>query len=250
MRERNDEKFCRNSFEKYLREKQGISNYIIIRGDEPPDYWLSVENKRFGIEVTQIVRLVEGGEKKIALYCYKKSIFDLTDSIEKKAIELSVLSGNYHVHLRGIPRYSSKRDKSAIISKSISYIKDTQKENAANIFELFRDGHHRIEIMKSTLENNSVKFGLHVFGEWQIESVTEALKLSKDAFSRKEEKLRRVNESSDGIILLILNRYQTFEQDDWEMLFEHWDPTLVEFFHSVFFISAAGNIIPAKVSQF
>jgi len=246
-----DEKLCITAFESYLMRLPGIRQFVIEKKDEAPDYWMSINRNRYGVEITQIVEFVEGGKKTIELLCYKKSIYDLAKSIETNARILGLLHGKYYLHLKGTPRYSPKKDKKGIVARAILYIEKTQNQEMTNRFELFQDGRQRIEIMKTTNDKSYVKLGFHVFSaRWQTDSIQEALRLFKIAFAKKEKKLSKAKELCEGIILLILNRYQPFFNDDWQMFFDQWESEPVEFFHSVYFITSEGHVVPAKVSEF
>jgi hypothetical protein len=88
------EKFCRDEFNRWLKER--YPNAQIAWEDEsndPPDFWLRLNGKRYAVEVTRILDEQERGDT--------ASLWRVVKSAEREAQEAGELSGTYVVLFEG-----------------------------------------------------------------------------------------------------------------------------------------------------
>ena len=52
----NEELVCIDSFVQYLRQNIGLKDILVEpEEDDPPDFWVTIENMKYAVEVTSIV---------------------------------------------------------------------------------------------------------------------------------------------------------------------------------------------------
>ena len=215
------EEYCKDAFEQYLRNVLHLHGTDFEEGEDPPDYWLLYQGKRYAVEVTQIFDSIEGGRKMIPRLTYFDHEKRLAQDIEREARAEGCLHGRYYINFKGgYPRYDPSRDKKQILRDALQYIRDNAEKEHADERILFRDGRARIVISKSANDEDYVVPGIKgVRSGWQVELVEEVGKALNDAITIKQTKLESISQSCDGVFLLILNRHVPVGSDYTPKLF-------------------------------
>lgn len=210
------EEFCKDAFGEYLTNVLNLHGIEIVEGEDPPDYWLLCKGKKYAVEVTQIVELVQGGRKTIPIPTYYDHEYRLARNVEREARTEGYLRGKYYVGFKGgYPRYDPTRDQRQIVDAALQYIRENAAEELVDEKILFRDGRARIVISKNTNDEDYVVPGIKgVKGVWQEELVDEVNEALNDAINIKQTKLESISQSCNGILLLVRNKYVLMESDD------------------------------------
>lgn len=232
------EEYCKDAFEQYLRNVLHLHGTDFEEGEDPPDYWLLYQGKRYAVEVTQIFDLIEGGRKMIPRLTYFDHEKRLAQDIEREARAEGCLHGRYYINFKGgYPRYDPSRDKKQILRDALQYIRDNAtKENAGERI-LFRDGRARIIITKAANDKDCVIPGIKgVKGGWQTKLVEEVGKFFNQAITNKRAKLEPISKGCDGVFLLVQNRHVPVDSDDIPQLLSYISPPQEGIIDGVFLI--------------
>jgi hypothetical protein len=88
------ERFCRDEFDSWLRKRYPDTGIVWQdEANDPPDFWLMLNGQRYAVEVTRIVDEQERGDT--------AALWQLVERAEKDAQEAGELSGIYVVVFNG-----------------------------------------------------------------------------------------------------------------------------------------------------
>lgn len=128
----------------HLRRQLGDESIHASRGEDPPDFWLTVADTRYAVEVTSVadvVKDVDGDVRRYYPECQK-----LAQRIEKEAGDN--LAGFYALQIYGNPIIPNGRQARGLIEQAICYIRRTRDDEEAQGERLFADRADTIEIQK------------------------------------------------------------------------------------------------------
>src|SRR4030042_4903594 len=97
------EEFCKSCFDKYLRELLPDSNFIwteVEQKQEPPEFYLSVDEVKYAVEVTRLILKADVGTKDALPIGIVRDLLRkfIIDDVETIALQNHFLSGSYLVN--------------------------------------------------------------------------------------------------------------------------------------------------------
>ena len=201
-----DEEYCKRVFDNYLRHDVLIEATHwkdVEQKDEPPDYYLTFDDKCYAVEVTILMSNLVSERINQPYAAMLKSIDKLKDKIQKQAENLRLLDGVYTILInKPIPNFKKKHD--IITKEALSYMQSYFGEKDAA--ELFIFSEHRIKI--SIKKNHTNKRYIAINGptliKWEGEAGDELLSIMNSAIEIKMNKLTKLKENK---ILLLYDGY-------------------------------------------
>lgn len=239
---RDDEIFTKNRFNEFISKRTDIP--ILWRDgnqNEPPDFYLTMGNVEFVVEVTRLINEVETPRGPISRYKIDSSATNFVRKIEKKAIKDGVLTGTYFIHF-GFVQIDFYGHRKEIKRKIHKIIADTQFDSQS-----FTDIELEIEtqngnkekivfcsIQKTSLSDTKVEVGggpQEV--EWSVDIQDKACELLKNTVLEKKSKLERFKQPK---ILLLLSSYGLTNPENYKLCLSKL-PNITDF-HTIFIASA------------
>jgi len=197
-----EELVCIDSFVQYLRRNIGLKEILVEREEnDPPDFWVTIENVKYAVEVTSIV----------SNYEYEALCQGFEEEIESEAKDRNVLKGNYALFIMGkpeIPKRMSKGRKD-LLDKAIAYICDTNSQSCAIRQKIYEKAGRYIAIEKLSDTNASVGL-VGLFGtKWEKEAKEELFSLIQKSVAQKRAQLEKkiVSDLDNQLILLLYDAY-------------------------------------------
>ena len=152
-----NESYCQTIFEAWLRERQpsaSIEWRYNPRNEQEdnPDYYLTIDNRVFAVEVSGLARLLPVGDKLLDEPTVTPALWSFIRTVKEEALRAGMLEGAYIVHFQrpianfGTVKHSLKRE-------ILSYIERTKAEEASPT-EVIGDDLCRIE--KSRIDRNTI----------------------------------------------------------------------------------------------
>ncbi|MCH7626179.1 MAG: hypothetical protein IIC83_09670 [Chloroflexi bacterium] len=140
---------CQCSFDKYLTSKFDSSIIEWSDGAEPPDYYLTLDDKRYAVEVTALVERIKLGLEEKPINTISDSLRRMVDEAENEAVLRGDLNGRYTVYLREpVDRFSKQR--LSITQKILEYVRATKgAESFPPKVLLWQNGRTCVAIAKS-----------------------------------------------------------------------------------------------------
>lgn len=229
------EKFCKKTFQKFLKNNLNIKNINWEVGNEPPDYYLIINKRKYAVEVTTIMELVSLDNKKFPILTISSALYDFTKEIEQLSSEKDYLNGGYIILFKK-PISNLKEYKDKIKENAINFIKETKEENKTRIYEIFEKIEEEVSIIKLTNERNFVDIGGPVRLKWHGEAMKEVKKILKERIITKSEKLLEIQMPK---ILLLLNQHLFLDLKDYKDL--DVDVSYKQRFHTIFIVQNDGK---------
>ena len=232
------EKHCKESLERYVLS---ISPHSIInwedveKKNEPPDYYLVFNGKRFAVEITQIVRKEIVGTKTPLPASIIRDLLHkfVSEEVEAVARDKGILRGSYTVYFtKPIFNFSIVKDKIQLML--LNYISDTQYAIQSDQEVVYKHGREECRVRKSSNLENKVIMGGPTLSMWMGEAPTEFAQLIDERLVEKRWRLRNIN---DPKILLLHNKYP-FVIHSGDIKICPLDRLSTETFHAVFLIYA------------
>jgi len=222
---RKDEEFCKEQFDEFLRLKERL-DICWTEGAEPPDYYLNIGNKRFAVEVTNLMEEVNIGGQEMSHLGFRSTILRFIKRVEEEARQNGILNGAYVVNFK--PHDDFGKKKSKIKKEILDYIQETQNSPDAIRKHLLGQGRLSWYIKK---DNNTKKYlTCGTFdAKWEGQAQTELCLLLEKVIKGKSRKLNRIKLPK---ILLILDRYVWLDEESWEQCYDKL--SLTKKFHTVF----------------
>jgi len=206
------EELCKNSFEKNLKDKFGFKNINWELGDEPPDYFLYLNNRKYAVEVTTIMESIELYDKKFPIATIYISLINLVKEIKDESIKRGYLNGNYGIAFnKPITNLISHRQ--TIKENAIDYIRTTKEEESARPQYIFREERENISILKLSDKINNVGNIGPPRAKWHPKAKEEGFSLLKERIYTKTYKLKDIEMPK---ILLLLNHHLFLDLKDYE----------------------------------
>ena len=202
------EEFCKMCFDTHLRNIIPTSNLLwkgVEQKAEPPDYYLSVNNTKYAVEVTMLMQKTNVGAKNhlpvgIIRDHLGKFVHDEVEMVARKG---DYLRGAYLVVFsKPITNFTKVKD--AIQTELLSYISDTLAASKASPKVIYKNSRQKCLIEKIHSEDDKVVMGGPVIAIWEGEVLAEAKQLLNERLDEKKYRLRNINLSK---ILLLHDKY-------------------------------------------
>lgn len=199
-------------FDKYLEVNYpGIARNWEEPEIDPPDWFLTLGNKRFAVEATSITDLINIGHSIVPSPAINFALSDFVDELETRAKERGILSGGYFVALAPIPNLHEHKEE--LLSRFLQYIEDTQNDSSPEELSLGYIRHNNISISKFNSERNYIGEAIQFDAKWEGEAQDELNEYLKHSLDTKKSKLEQINEP---IVLLILDAYHHSDITSWK----------------------------------
>jgi len=95
---RKEEEFCKQKLNDHLKQLLPETRLCWQEGDEPPDYYLYLNDARYAIEITSLVARVTVGDDFQPMQKVIASLKNLLWQVKEEANSVDENSGHYHVH--------------------------------------------------------------------------------------------------------------------------------------------------------
>lgn len=234
---RKDEEFCKDIFDKYLANNLSLHPSNWREGEDPPDYYLTLERHDYAVEITTIMLKVISDSKLIPQKSFHSAIDDLVEEIREEVKKQGILSGNYVISFFG-PFGEFKKARILIKKSGIRYIKDTQSKSKAPWEILYLEREQKCEIIKAGITSNIIGHGITSpnYGKWDGEAEQEACQILIEWIRNKMAKLKNKNLPK---ILLLFNKYPF----SGTLIFKKCkiDDEILNFYHSIFIVEPKGD---------
>ncbi len=203
---RQDEVFAKEIFNSFL-EKVTIDLIIWKDGNqnEPPDFYLSIGNNEFVVEVTALMQHVKVQEQNVPILALSESLKRFVGKIEKKALEAEILNGTYYVIFDNW--YGDFQEVSKKLSQDIlDFILETQSAPQIASTPIEIDFVNYCSIEKTPKSGNRVQIRMYpATGMFMEAARRETRKLLESMIVNKSKKLRELTQPK--ILLLIAQSY-------------------------------------------
>ncbi|HXV63934.1 MAG TPA: hypothetical protein VEK15_24760 [Vicinamibacteria bacterium] len=212
---RADEEYCKDTFSTFLaRHFAGsqVSWSEVPQNEEPPDYYLTIDGKRYAVEVTSLIDDVIIGESvRMSNVGARRSLVTLCEDMKRNLAERGLLFG---AHVMTLQPIEGLRDLRPLIEKRvIEYVQRTRFEKAAAREVLVRKGRARIAIQKHHDQSDQLYWVISGGAKWEGQMRHDIARLLEEALRDKRRKLREVE---TPIILLLLDRYHHGSAEMWK----------------------------------
>lgn len=221
------EEYCKSEFQDYLESTTQVTQ-IKWEEDEPPDYYLYMDGKKYAVEVSTLVQRFRIGELTLSRIGVVASLWDLVDEVERTAEKEATLNGTYVVRFsRPITDFGTVRDQ--LFQQLLSYMRRTRQHASARERVVFEQGKQRCTIEKLHNQRSHVgKIGPSD-AKWEVEITEEVCSLLQERIDTKHDKLRDI---SDPKVLLLYDAYQLATPKAYQSCLD--DLTHLDEFHTVF----------------
>jgi hypothetical protein len=210
---RKDEEFCRVAFSQHL-QRQSFNKMAwreVPRSEEPPDYVLSIADRKFAVEITTLMEIEEIGGFRYPSEALDISLRRLCERLERDAKKTKILSGLYILGLEPIANLKIREPE--IRQRVFDYMRRTKALNIGPCETLARDGINRIDIQKwGNHKSCLAPVTSRGEGTWEDEIRSAARQMLYEALEQKRWKLRKIQLPK---ILLLLDRYHCADSESW-----------------------------------
>jgi hypothetical protein len=238
---RADEEYCKTKFDVFIKQSFTPSQVVweeVTQQNEPPDYYLHLDNAVFAVEVTTLIELTSvGSSVRLPHRVISRFFEQFVDEIGSTARADDYLLGKYLVSFSTpIDDFASARD--GIRTKLLNYVRRTRDLEHAPLEVVFQklvpsQRPQQCAVQKLGSQPNRVVTGGPVWSRWEGEAALDICHLVNERLNIKAEKLRDIMKPK---ILLLLDRYHFADRRMYEMC----SPQLSSLasFHSVFVVQA------------
>ncbi|MBZ0302428.1 MAG: hypothetical protein K8J31_21960 [Anaerolineae bacterium] len=200
---RKDEEFAKQAFDQFLATK-GISDRLWLEGNEPPDYFLVINNQRYAAEITTITERIDTPRKTVSRRTIDKSGEAFVRDVETTATKEGILNGTYYISFPFVQRDYYAVQKSLKLAL-LDFISRSKNDSEFPHTPIKIDGVQYCAIQKTQRPGSRIIVGINPSNaKWAGDAAIEACDLLLSSISEKEIKLAHINEQK---ILIILNEY-------------------------------------------
>ena len=198
------EELCRQSFHSFLTQQVGIQAISWEEGEDPPDYYITINNKRFLVEATTLMENTPVGDAQLSESQIISSLWEFVDKVKDTAISRGILCGTYIVAFQQ-PLTKFSKLQSRISKELLKYIEQTRAVQKSSEQIVYKNGRERCSIIKIHNEADDI----HKSGPNQAKSESQAnlqaINILKERLEQKARILRRFQESK---ILILYDAYR------------------------------------------
>ena len=222
-----EEELCMNCFVDYLKHQIDCIEIQAKREtNDPPDFWLEVDGKKFAVEVTSLAKDVG----------YLPRCERLAKAIETEAEENGWLCGKYILDILGkpeIPKMNSTAWRE-VVEDGLRYIYQTINLSHANKMILQRDSKGVLRIEKLAKNGSAYVAVLSSNAKFEGPMQKEIRELIQEAINMKRSILEGFITYCPEIILLLYDAYIYADIMDVRQAFK--DIEGIDWFHSIFWV--------------
>ena len=197
---------CQTIFNQYLASKCTSSIIKWFDGDEPPDYYLTVNGESYAVEVTALIERINSGLGEKSINTISHSLQRMVDEAEHEADLRGDLNGRYTVYLlEPVERFAKLRV--SITKKIIEYVRATKSaDSLPQEVLLWQNGRTCVAIAKSASQPSMIDSFDCIEGSdgWLEELKATAYKLLQTAVNVKSRKMSHLDLPK---ILILDNQY-------------------------------------------
>ncbi|NQT82049.1 hypothetical protein HQ563_03440 [bacterium] len=239
-----EELLCIRCLEQHLRTRlpdENISWERLQRGKDPPDFWLSMGTRRFAVEVTSLVEILQSGPPEVSEICYWACLTRLAKQVEAEAAQQGVLKGTYILSAHQMPPLPTGKDQKAFVDACVRHVRETMHKRGMQPEMQVWPGYDaavKVAIYKLSDDGASLGIGGHSPSK-SGPSVTQKLtELLRGAISEKRIKLenKSVHDSCEGVILALYDCYGFPSEHDFHRCIKVVKDA--GWFHSIFVVRA------------
>jgi hypothetical protein len=198
-----EERVCIDSLVQYLK---GLDANSCVEAqeerDDPPDYWLTVGEQRFAVEITSIVY-----DQGYAALCNA-----LHDSIKRQCESDSPVPGEYAVSIFRRPHIPKRetREWKKLVEDTVAKIRGLSGSAPGSEVQLLHNASGTITISKCSAEGSTVVKFRTPEPKRDVEAQQELSHLLEQAISKKLNKLQNkgVTAKCRDVILLLYDAYE------------------------------------------
>ena len=207
-----DEEFARVALHEHLAthvDPASLQWHPLIK--DPPDYCLTIGDRRFGVEVTTLMDrvLVSGRQRPTAEIT--ASLTRFVKDVKTTAGDTGVLHGAYAVAVDPIDELS--RFGPELKGRILEYVSRTQDVDRAPRATLYSSGASRWWIEKFGSHKSYIGGIFHVSdAKWEGEMIEDTRRLLSERVSTKAKQLSLV---LDPTALLLVDRYHFADDEEW-----------------------------------
>lgn len=233
-----EEEFCHSQFNEFLHSFPSPSTIHwdeVPQHEEPPDYYVTLDGKKYAVEVTTLMETISVGRRDLPQIAIVQSLWSFVDEVEATAKRYGCLNGTYVVgFIEPIDNFGSVKDE--IQERLLEYVERTQHVDAAPEKTVFGYGSQQCWIEKVHGLSDQILKGGPTNVKWEGEAAIEICNLLKERLNDKRYKLRNVLKPK---ILLLYDHYRFANQSMFKACVD--GGVKVASFHTVFVIRAGGN---------
>jgi hypothetical protein len=236
---RADEELCRAVFDLFVQRFFARNEVVwteVAQEEEPPDYYLSLRNAKFAVEVTTLMEKIPVGTlTPLPRGVIRAILHQFVREVDSIARTEGQLQGNYLVSFpKPIDDFAGVQD--GMRERLLEYIRRTANVETAPeeiVYERRspRQRPQRCEIQKLNNERKQVLMGGPIWSKWEGEIAQDACWLLSNSLDTKTRKLEAIREPW---ILLLLDRYAFASQRVYEECVSQLPA--MSYFHTVFVV--------------
>ncbi|MBN1943081.1 MAG: hypothetical protein JW849_07280 [Phycisphaerae bacterium] len=228
-----EELVCADSLSHNLRQYCGCSDVQVQREkNDPPDFWVYVDNRRYAVEITSIV----------TEQAYLATCRAFKDAVEDFAKNHSDLKGSYVLQIKRKPQlpHRESREWHALVIEAATFIQKTVSNESIEEFPVLKGRQGCLSIRKVDTEGATVGFVL-TEGKWQGDIRKDLQELMQKAVEIKRSKLEKkgIPDQCPEIILALYDAYGFGKLDDAQ--YALLQTIGYKWFHSVFWATSFTN---------
>lgn len=224
-----EELVCAESILHTLKKMFAVQQINIVREEnDPPDFWLTVEDRKFAVEVTSIVKDEQ----------YLARSRDFEDAVRQKARLNKEINGTYIIYIQEpttIPKKNSK-EWNKLLEKAVSLIHEKRDDGAK--YSLYNDGRKSLTIQKTDPNGSNVGVLISTGVKSEGEVQQELSILMQASIEKKRENLIKQGVASEctDIIIAFYDAYGYGDIQDAQKALQ--EVRGFEWFHSVFWAAS------------
>jgi hypothetical protein len=257
---RDEEEFCKQSFDRYLTSRLGLHTEW-RPGPDPPDYFVAIEGSTFAVEVTQLFgQLRDADGRHVDDMQYQVSTNRLCAKIQRLAIQRGTLRGLYVLRFVGAFRHW-RQAAPPITGRALAYVASTSTPATASPRVIFAEAVEQTSTRGSSdealLEHVGSQFrhgscSIHKLADapdaivcsadapdrwmWEGQVLPEACRLLQRAITTKKAKLANI---VDPKVLLVVHEWPM--ERGWIYKGCASQLSSLDYFHSVFVVDTQGE---------
>lgn len=238
---RSDEELCKAAFDGFLQTLPTVGQISwreVERANEPPDYYLLLDQDEFAVEVTDLVEQINVVPKPIPTIGLYEASQVFVRKVEQVASKQAILHGTYTVSAQPVDNFAAVRD--SIQNGILEYLRDTATLPSASERILYRQNGRRWKIRKAHIHSDRIGFRFsYGAARWEVEAEERLCEILDQVLVKKAHKLRNI---SAPRILLVLDCYSYGSAESWRKCI----PLLssLSAFHTLFRVNGAGTNFP------
>lgn len=187
------ETLCKNKLDAYLRAEYSSGIPLWSPGSEPPDYWMSIFNDKYAVEMTSIVDKFKVGSNLLPEPCVDNSLSKFVSQMETEAQKRFLLNGAYHITFRK-PVHNLRNVREKIQSLIMDYLHNTTNVESAPEKLIWSSSEDVCFISKLHGKKNRLYCGWPPRGAFEEAAKTELCKLLNNALETKASKMIHIHD--------------------------------------------------------